>query len=269
MNFAVIGNGFIAPRHIDAIKHVGGKVVAVCDIDQGKRVEGVDFFEDYKEAVQKADAVAICTPNHLHVPMALYCVAQGKKVLSEKPLGISLEQVSLLPNDGTVFTVLQLRHHPEVLRLKKSLDSGPHKVRMKIVVHRGDSYWNSWKGDSAQSGGILMNIGIHYFDLLTHLFGHKYTINSSEYRPDRATGIIEFVNTIAEYEVAIIPTTNGQDRLLSIDGETVSLSKQDNLSFEDLHKLVYEEFANGRGILPEESAVSIKLVDDLIKFSSR
>lgn len=264
MNFALIGNGFIGQRHIDAIAKAGGKLVAVCDIDESRRVEGVDFFTDYKEAINLADAVAICTPNHLHVPIASHCLSNGKKVLSEKPLGISSDEINLLPSDGSVFTVLQLRHHPEVIKLKKSLGDKYHEVEMSIVVHRTDSYWSGWKGDSKKSGGILMNIGIHYFDLLLHFFGFNYEIESSIYNPKYASGIIKFPTARVSYKIAIIPTQEGQDRILKIDGNDLSLSNKDNLSYEDLHTSVYDDFIKGVGVLPKDAFPSIKLVEELI-----
>lgn len=269
--WAIIGMGFIGPRHIQSIEKTGGKVVTTCDIDPSKGANKESFEELLNsEEFNDVENVAICTPNHLHVPMALECLKKGKRVLSEKPLGISSGEISKLPNDGSVFSVLQLRHHPEVKRLSREIDKNKnHDVLMRIIVSRDNSYWEGWKGDTSKSGGILMNIGIHYFDLLLHLFGLEYEIEEASHTHDKAKGVIKFPSADVTYDLGIIKEKDGQDRVLSIDGEPVSLSKQDNLSFEDLHTHVYNDFLDGRGILPKEAMLSVKLVEELKRLSSK
>lgn len=254
--WAVIGMGFIYPRHEKAIKKVG-ELKLTCDIDASKKAD----FTDWKKMVQskaweEITHVALCTPNYLHYPM--YRAMKDKIVLSEKPLALSSEDIK---KDDKVLTVLQLRYHPEVIKLKKNLKKGKHEVEMLISVKRDQAYWDGWKGTESKSGGILFNLGIHYFDLLIHLFGDKYKIIKASNSPKHAEGTIEFGDTVVNYNLMIKGSDKGQDRRLVIDGKKVSLSKQDNLSFEDLHVKVYEDL--DKGITPIEAIKSIKLIEAL------
>jgi len=138
-----------------------------------------------------------------------------------------------------------------------------HSGELIVKVKRDLSYWSGWKGDEKKSGGILFNLGIHYFDLLIYLFGEDYQIIRSVYSPNKAQGAIMFGKTLIEYHLEIMDNDNGQDRKLVFDGLNISLSKQDNLSFEDLHRLVYEDLKRGKGITVKDALPSIELVEKL------
>ena len=255
MKFAVIGLGFIANRHIAAIERTGNKVIWTCDPDESKRKD-YPFVKNWRDLleVKEIDAVSICTPNDLHYEIAKSFAEKGKKVLCEKPLTISSEDK--LPDN--VFTVLQLRHHPDLNKIKigKSL-------HLFVQVKRDDSYWYSWKGDEKRSGGILFNLGIHYFDILIHLLGNDYEVLKSRHNACSASGIIKFKDTIATYKIQISKTDKGQARYIESGGSRTNFSDKDNLSYEDLHVKVYEDFIINKGVKPEEANKSIKLVEKL------
>ncbi|MAH46473.1 hypothetical protein CMI37_11615 [Candidatus Pacearchaeota archaeon] len=267
--WAVIGLGFISPRHLKAIKWIGDEILIGFD----KETEWEQMIEG--NLWKKVTHVAICTPNFLHYRM---CEAmKDKVVLCEKPLTLTSEEALKLPDN--VFTVLQLRHNKEIVALKSKLDAEPegtkHSGKMTVIVKRDKEYWKGWKGDESKSGGILFNLGIHYFDLLIHLFGDKYKIKKSDqlfsikncFLPDPpltiASGTIDFDGNIFDYHLAIRDTDDQQDRRLEIDGKEISLSKKDNLSFEDLHKDVYMNLKHGVGVKPQEAAKSIRLIEKL------
>ena len=256
--------GYIFPRHRDAIAHIGDNLLLTCDINATKQPDFIDFNEMLEsERFEAVDNVAICTPNYLHVPMVKACLAKGKRVLCEKPLGISVEEVESLPNDGSVFCVLQLRK-----KLPKEILI-PDKVVMRMNFHRDDSYWSGWKGDITKSGGVLFNLGIHYFDYLLNILGDNYEIMwktkvENKNNTARAEGNLTFGNTEVSYLLSIDKSLD-IERTFKIDDSTINLSDKENLSLEDLHKFVYEDFKNGKGICPADAMRSIKLVAELKK----
>lgn len=255
--WAIIGLGFIAPRHIKAIEEIGDELLLTCDNNPAKNA----MFTDWKEMMKderwaEVTHIAICAPNHLHYQMSE--AMKDKIVLCEKPLMLSSGQI--LPDN--IFTMLQLRRHDDVEYLKKKL-SGKHNVNLVVKVKRDKSYWAGWKGQEELSGGILFNLGIHYFDLLIYLFGNEYEIIRSVYSPKKAQGAINFRGTIVQYLLEIMDDDNGQDRRLEIDGVNYSLSKQDNLSFNNLHIRIYKDLKRGLGIQPNEALKSIQLVENL------
>lgn len=259
MHFAIIGTGFITPLHMEAIHHVGGRVSGVYNTLRGEA--------DWREAIDDpaADAVVILTPNHLHVPMALAASDRGKRVLCEKPLGISSEEVARLAGRD-VRTVLQLRHHPLVSDLRDIAASGERaEIAMDITVFRDAPYFASWKGDDARSGGILFNIGIHYFDLLLHVFGEPTVRDVWESTPRAAAGLIVGPRYRCRWRVRIDPDRKRQRRLFRVNGVDYDFSVKDNLSAENLHRAVYREFVGGGGVLPEDALPSVKLVEALKK----
>lgn len=258
-NWAIVGLGFISPRHIKAITEVGDRLVLTCDLDPAKGADYTDWKEMMEDERWKhVTHVAICTPNYLHYEMAKTFAMDGRTVLCEKPLVLASNQQ--LPNN--VYTVLQLRFHPEIMRLKEGL-KGLHNGDMIVKVKRDPNYWTGWKGKDNKSGGILFNLGIHYFDILIHLFGNNYKILRSEYSEKRAFGVIDFNGSRFNYDLEIRGDDKDQNRALVIDGEEVVLSKQDNLSFENLHVEVYKALKEGNGTEAKEAMKSIRLVEKL------
>lgn len=259
MNYAVIGMGFISPRHKQAIEATGGRVRMTCDIDPTKNPDFTDWelMFEHPDFIN-VDAVVICTPNYLHKPIAQQALALGKKVLCEKPLSTN----GLDGLEG-VNTVLQLREHPALK------DLNPHEVSVTAKMFRDDSYWKGWKGNDEHSGGILYNLGIHYIDLLIYLLGQPLVVKDAYYSPKMASGRIQFERGVGEYHIEILDTRDGQIRKILVDGQEISLSDKDNLSYEDLHIEVYKKFIKGEGVPLSEAAKSIRLVEDLLQCSER
>lgn len=254
MNWAIVGLGFISSRHIQAIEHIGHKVILTCDDDEQKNPDFLTFdIMCESEEFKKVDNVAILTPNYLHIPMVKKCLEKGKRVLCEKPLGI--EEYDL-PDDGSVFCVLQLRK-----RLPKDIER-PKKVDLILNFHRDQSYWDGWKGDESKSGGILYNLGIHYIDYLIQLLGDNPEICYKMCDKDFAAGFLKFGETKVHYKMTIDKSKPIQ-RTITLDGKEINLSNQENLSYEDLHKYVYEDFTKGQGVLPSDALRAIKLVEKL------
>ncbi len=265
--WAIIGLGFISSRHIQAIEEVGDKLIVACDIDKKKRLLRVPFFTDYlemmnSEVFKMVDNVAICTPNYLHQAMVQEALRKHKRVLCEKPLVLGSHQLGF-PDDNKVGTVLQLRYHPEVERIKSRL-LNENICEMIIRVKRDESYWKSWKGKEHMSGGILFNLGIHYFDILIHLFGNTFIVDHKYVSERIAKGEISFPKAQVKFHIEIMPDNTAQERTLIINGEEYNLSKQDNLSFENLHTQVYKAFNRGENITPYEAGRSINLIEKII-----
>lgn len=255
MNWALIGLGFISERHIKSIVETGGRLLMTCDVDESKN----PTFTNWRKMIaspewKQVTHVSICTPNYLHVEMA--SAMSNKVVLCEKPLGLSAAEISTLGEN--VFTVLQLRHHPASKPRPK-----PKNGRLIVRVKRDQSYWDGWKGDEKKSGGILFNLGVHYFDLLLQLFGEKYVVKYSWYSPWYAEGTIDFDGSLVKYQLEIRLTNDGQERSITLDGEELVLSKQDNLSFENLHVKVFWDLRSGKGISVKEALPSIRLIEQL------
>ncbi len=262
--WGIIGLGFIAQRHMDAIEDIGDELIMACDNDLRKfsKISGNIFCTNNWITMinvpefKLVDNVAICTPNHLHPPMIAECEKRGKRVLCEKPLAIDSKHLGIM--NGTR-TVLQLRYNPEMIELKKKVTAG-HKVKLQLLINRGDFYWKCWKGDKKKSGGLLFNIGIHYFDLLQWLFGdvscphHIYADSDTH-----SIGNVGLQKAFVTWEIFLKQPMDTQIRTLVVDGKAYNLAKR----FENLHLKVYEDFKDGKGITKHEAAKSIKLVERL------
>ena len=258
MNFTLLGSGFIMPRHAEAIYALGGKILDVVNTAHGE--------DRWMSAVTdpKADCVVILAPNDLHVPMARLAAEHGKRVLCEKPLGIDAASVrTLLPFDH-IFTVLQLHHHPLVQELKRQVEGGGRfDVDMNISVYRDAKYFLSWKGDAKRSGGVLFNLGIHYFDLLRHVFGEPTRLETTSLDDRVGTGVIEGERYRCTWTVGVYGDRADQQRRFLVNGKDYNFSSQDNLSFENLHRRVYQDLLEGRGVLPAQALESVELVERL------
>lgn len=267
--FALIGAaGFVAPRHLRAIKEVGGELVVAVDKNDSVGIldsffPNVGFVSNIDELCKfildttspKIDYLSVCTPNDLHLPHSLAGLDAGLDVICEKPLAISprcldkLEDVEALTSHR-VFPILQLRLHPNVTVLKAKLDTEPveikHEVELHYAVHRGPWYDRSWKGQDKRSGGISVNIGIHFFDLLLWLFGEviESQVLTREHR--RTTGMLELpkarVNWLMSMENRDLLPGLQPNRHLTIDDEELVLAPS------DLHTAAYQEILAGRGL---------------------
>ena len=258
MKFLIIGSGFIFPVHTEAIRTVGGKISEVVNTRLGN-----DYW---KEAIKHTDAdcVVVLTPNDLHYEIIKTADEAGKIVLCEKPLCLNSDEAEDLATKENIFTVLQLRHHPKVKELKATIRQDiRYNIEMDISVHRDPEYYNSWKGQVDRSGGILFNLGIHYFDLIQYLFGEPTELLTSYVNDKSGSGIIKGKNYECNFILSTDEPKETQRRVFKINGEDINFSSQDNLSYENLHRFVYQDLVKGVGITPKEVLPSIKLIERL------
>lgn len=264
-NWALVGLGFISPRHVKGIDAIGDIILATCDIDPTR---GADFLSFDKLRAsnmwKRISHVAVCTPNDTHHDIVRASLDDGKRVLCEKPLTI-FDDFSGLED---VNVVLQLRCNPAVQVLKAE---GVRDVSIKVVTYREQKYWDSWKGRPERSGGVLLNMGVHYIDLLIHLLGEPVEILETTLDLKyKATGRIRFQNGIGEYHIELskepcetIRDIRVNGRREDIEGATIPLSDSTNMQYKDLHSEVYREFIAGRGIPLEEARRALDLISDL------
>lgn len=268
--FALIGAaGFVAPRHMQAIRDVGGKLVAALDPHDSVGVldrfdRDTEFFTDehrFERHLEKLrregngiDWLSVCSPNWLHDSHVRMGLHVGARVICEKPLVLDPKNLDALADieneyaehvdERRVFTVLQLRHVENLKNLREALLTRPGyalplQVSLNYVTPRGRWYAQSWKGDKAKSGGLITNIGIHVLDLLLWLFGPVKELGEMRGGADAAMGTVYFENANVTWRLAL----EGQpERLLKINGVHVPIT-----GFEDLHSTVYRETLVGRG----------------------
>lgn len=279
MKYAIIGCGFIFPRHKQAIEATGGKIILTCDIDPSVKSHIRDWVALFHHPrFNEVDAVVICTPNYLHSVISREALLRGKKVLCEKPLSIDgfdgLEGVN---------TVLQLRESAEVNRIKAK---NPVKVELDLTMLRKLDYFEGWKGNVYMSGGLLYNLGIHYFDLMIYLLGDTKRIISTDNQilgydkhwEEDSISEIEFENGKGKLSIRLVQDDGlypdlKPSRKMKVtyeDGaqEEIELSNKENLSYEDLHIEVYKKFIKGEGIELGEAKKSLQLVHDLLNFKN-
>lgn len=265
LSFGIMGvAGYIATRHLHAIKEVGGTVwVAVDPFDSVGRLDSYGLNIRYGRDITLLDDIpldwlSVCTPNYLHLNHCLEGLERGVNVICEKPLVIRPTDLDLLKRkeqetNRRVYTVLQLRCHPAVLAIKNNL-TGYHTVKVDYHSPRGPWYWQSWKGDQRKSGGLLFNIGIHLFDLLLWLFGPVQSYEINHHGPQTATGILYLEQAIVSWSLSIDPKVT-QKREVIIDGLRLDLTE----NFNDLHAEVYRQALNGNGCGIDEARGAIEL----------
>jgi UDP-N-acetyl-2-amino-2-deoxyglucuronate dehydrogenase len=272
-NFAIIGSaGFIAERHMRAVKETGNRIVAACDaFDVMGRMDSYfpeaeffleyEAFSDYLQQKNDIRYVSICTPNFLHakhIEMALRC---GADAICEKPLVLYPEEAERLEQieketGKNVYNVLQLRLHPAIVALRNKILSGDptkiYDIDLTHITSRGKWYHRSWKSDMAKSGGVTTNIGIHFFDMLTWIFGEVKTSVVHVYEQDKAAGYLELERARVRWFLSLdyedIPQTaklKGMRtyRSVSIEGEEIEFSE----GFTDLHTETYRQILSGNG----------------------
>ncbi|HEX6893545.1 MAG TPA: Gfo/Idh/MocA family oxidoreductase [Chryseolinea sp.] len=292
-NFALIGAaGFIAPRHLKAIKETRNVLVAALDkFDQVGILDSffpnADFFTEFerfdrhidklKRKGEKIDFVSVCTPNYLHDSHIRFALKQEANVICEKPLVLNpwnIDSLQELEKESgkKVFNILQLRLHPTIIELRNKVKAGePNKkydVELTYITSRGHWYYTSWKGDVAKSGGIATNIGIHFYDMLTWIFGDVKQNIVHVLSHDRAAGFLELERARVKWFLSInenaLPDAvraSGKRtfRSITVDGTEVEFSE----GFTDLHTRSYEEILNGNGFSIENTRTSIEIVHDI------
>lgn len=259
--FAVIGLGFIYPRHQQAIELLGHEVYLTCDIDKKKSPD----YTDWREMVlspkfKHVDYVSICTPNYTHAELCREMLKRGKKVICEKPLTIDTNFDGL----DDVNVVLQLRQNPKVQNLKAGV------IDIYVKTYREPKYFQSWKGQPGLSGGILMNMGVHYIDLLIFILGKPISVKYSSYSDLIARGEIEFEKGFGSYYIELSKEPMEVVRKITIDGEEMDLEGatiplENSESVVNLHTKVYQDVLAGKGTKLSEARKSLELIEELKK----
>lgn len=296
-NFALIGvGGYIAPRHLRAIKETENNLIATLDKFDSVGVldsyfPEADFFVEFErfdrhiEKIKRRnniqlDYVSICTPNYLHDSHIRMALRRGADAICEKPLVLNPWNIDALEDieketGNKINTILQLRLHPSIISLKEKVEeenkNTKYKVDLTYITSRGNWYDISWKGDESKSGGIATNIGIHFFDMLTWIFGSVQENTVHLYDKHQASGYLEFEKAEVEWFLSIDANSlpkevkqKGQRtfRSITVDGEEIEFSK----GFTDLHTLSYQEILKGNGFGLEEARKSIEIVHRIRNF---
>ena len=292
-NFALIGaGGYIAPRHMKAIKDTGNNLIAAIDKHDSVGIldsyfPEADFFTEFerfdrhmeklKRQGMKTDFVSVCSPNYLHDAHIRFGLRIGASVICEKPVVLNPWNIDALmeiekETGNHIFTILQLRLHPAIIALKQKITSQPqnkkHLIELTYITSRGHWYNASWKGDIQKSGGIATNIGVHFFDMLIWVFGDVVTNNVTAHTSQSASGHLELENAVVNWTLSIDADTLPEDvktagkrtyRTLSIDGESFEFSE----GFTELHTQSYAEIISGKGFPISETRKAIELVHEI------
>ncbi len=292
-NFAVIGvAGYIAPRHLMAIKDTNNDLLAALD-----RFDSVGILDSYfpqthffteferfdrhidklKRKGTKIDYVSICTPNYLHDSHIRFALRNQADAICEKPLVLNPWNVEALreiqkETGKNVYNILQLRLHPSIIALKEKIAAGDkdklYDVDLTYLTSRGNWYFNSWKGELGKSGGIATNIGVHFFDMLTWIFGAVKENIVNVRTDDTAAGILHLEKATVRWFLSInydhIPDKVKKQnkrtfRAITVDGKEIEFSE----GFGNLHTRSYEEILSGNGFGLDEASTSIQAVHDI------
>ncbi|MFC2080918.1 Gfo/Idh/MocA family oxidoreductase [Bacteroidota bacterium] len=292
-NFALIGvGGYIAVRHLKAIKETGNKLVAALDINDSVGIIDSYFpesdffveFERFDRHIDKlrrkgtqVDYVSICSPNYLHDSHIRFAMRSQADAICEKPLVLNPWNYDGLSDyeketGKKVFNVLQLRLHPSIIALREKILKGPkdktYDVDLSYITSRGNWYHYSWKGNNQKSGGVATNIGIHFFDMLIWIFGDVRENVTQLLEFNKASGYLELERARVRWYLSVdykdLPENikkKGQRtfRSISIDAEEMEFSD----GFTDLHTKTYQQILDGTGYGLEESKKSIEVVYDI------
>jgi UDP-N-acetyl-2-amino-2-deoxyglucuronate dehydrogenase len=292
-NFALIGAaGYIAPRHLKAIQDTGHSLVAALDPFDSVGIldsyfPDADFFTEFerfdrhieklKRKGTKIDYVSICTPNYLHDAHIRFGLRHQADVICEKPIVLNpwnLESLKEIEHETgqNIFNILQLRLHPSVIELKKKVEEGPkdkiYDIDLAYLTSRGHWYFTSWKGNINKSGGIATNIGVHFYDMLIHIFGNVKQNIVHLHTHDRASGFLELERARIRWFLSInydtIPPSIKSKgmrtyRSITIENEEFEFSG----GFTELHTRSYEKILEGKGFKLEEAKKAIELVHDI------
>ncbi len=292
-NFAVFGvAGYVAPRHLKAIKETGNVMVAAYDKSDSVGIidsyfPDASFFTEMelfdrhvsklKNTPNQLDFISVCTPNYLHDAHTRYALRLGTDVICEKPLVLNPWNVDYLQNveketGKRVYNILQLRLHPSIVALKEKIDKGDsgkvYDVDLTYITARGNWYYTSWKGVESKSGGIATNIGVHFYDMLCYVFGEVQENVVHVASHDRVAGFIRFRKARVRYflsidrntlPVSVVNSGKSVFRQLVIDGEVFEFSD----GFTDLHTESYRQILSGHGFGLEEVRPCIQIIYEI------
>lgn len=291
--FTIIGvGGYIAPRHLKAIKETGNTLVSAYDISDSVGVLDSYFlhtaffteFELYdrhnsllRSRGEPFEWASVCTPNYLHDAHVRYALRMGGNVICEKPLTLNPWNLDALESveqssGKRVYNILQLRMHPAVIALKQKVEQDPsdkmHDIDLTYVTARGSWYYTSWKGDEKKSGGLATNIGVHFYDMLLWIFGplQRSVVHLSEH--DRVAGLLELQHARVRYFLSInqdclpeaaVAAGKRVYRSIRVDGEELDFTE----GFTELHTESYRRILAGEGFGIETVRPSISLVSEI------
>ena len=300
-HFALIGAaGYIAPRHLRAIKDTGNNLVAAMDVNDSVGIMDSHFpdaeffteFEDFTAFVEdralqgnKLDYISICSPNHLHAPHMKYALKNGIDVICEKPLVLHSADMDVLKTyeqkfGARVNSILQLRLHPSIIELREKVLAAPAKkifdVNLTYITSRGKWYMKSWKGFDHKSGGVATNIGVHFYDMLHFIFG-KLKSNEVHFRDEKtASGYLEYERACVKWFLSIdsnhLPENAIQGEKLTY--RSIAINDGDSAEelefsggFTELHTKSYRAILSGEGFRIGESRKAIQVVHDIRKIN--
>jgi UDP-N-acetyl-2-amino-2-deoxyglucuronate dehydrogenase len=296
-NFVLIGAaGYVAPRHMQAIKETGNHLLAAFDpFDSVGIIDNyfpeADFFTEFERFDRHLDKlrrkgtpidyVSICSPNYLHDAHIRFGLRIGANVICEKPLVLNpwnAEALEELEQEypGSIYNVLQLRLHPSVIALKEKVNSDPtdkvYDIDLQYITSRGKWYQYSWKGDIEKSGGIATNIGIHFFDMLIWIFGAVKENQVHEHSKRKASGFLKLERATVNWTLSVdhqdVPDHIKEKgvrtfRSLTIEGEDFEFSG----GFTDLHTLSYQDILTGGGFKIQDTKDAITLAHDIRNYA--
>jgi UDP-N-acetyl-2-amino-2-deoxyglucuronate dehydrogenase len=291
-NFAITGvAGYIAPRHLQAIKDTNNNLLAATDPHDSVGIldryfPETSFFTEYErfdrhlemlrrsDPANRVDYLTVCSPNHLHDAHIRLALRIGADAICEKPLVLNPWNLDILEDlekesGKSVYTIHQLRVHPSLIEIKEKLDkeknSAKHQVELTYITSRGMWYNYSWKGMIEKSGGIATNIGIHFFDLLMWYFGKPIHSEVHLSQPDKMAGYLELKNAQVKWYLSLDKNDLPKDavqaqrrthRSILIDEHEVEFTE----GFTDLHTKVYLDILSGKGFGISDARPAIETV---------
>lgn len=289
-NFGLIGAaGYIAVRHMKAIKETGNNLIAALDkFDSVGIIDSyfpdADFFVEFerfdrhidklKRTGKKIDYISICSPNYLHDSHIRFALKQQAEAICEKPLVLNPWNVDALSEiehetKKRINTILQLRLHPNIVQLKNQIQDGPndkiHEIDLTYITSRGHWYFTSWKADITKSGGVATNIGIHFFDMLSWIFGDVKSNIVHVLNEKKAAGFLQLKKARVRWFMSLdyddVPEKQKNEglrtfRSITVDGKEIEFSG----GFTDLHTVSYQEILKGNGFSLEDARKSIEIV---------
>ncbi|MBN1767435.1 MAG: Gfo/Idh/MocA family oxidoreductase [Prolixibacteraceae bacterium] len=292
-NFGLIGAaGYIAERHMRAIKETGNNLTACLDkFDVMGRIDSyfpnADFFveperfdrhlDKKRRTANKIDFLSICSPNYMHDAHIRMALRNQADAICEKPLVLNPWNVDALEKieeetGKNVYNVLQLRLHPSIIGLKKKIENEApdkiHDVDLTYITSRGKWYFISWKGDMSKSGGIATNIGIHFFDMLTWIFGDVEKNVCHLYEGNKAAGFLQLKKARVRWFLSLddndLPANTVEKgmrtyRSITVEGQEVEFSG----GFTDLHTKTYQNILAGKGFGLNDARKSIQITHDI------
>ncbi len=292
-NFALIGAaGYVAPRHMKAIKDTGNTLIAALDPNDSVGIidsyfPDADFFTEFERFDRHIDRkrrdgvptdyVSIASPNYLHDSHIRFALRSGADAICEKPIVLNPHNIDLLVEDEKEYgkkvnTILQLRLHPSIIQLKEEVEAAPkdkkYEVDLTYITSRGHWYDVSWKGDVRKAGGVATNVGVHFYDMLHYIFGGIQDIIVHYSEQSKAAGYLEYEHArvrwflsvdVNDLPGAVAVTGQRTYRSITVSGEEIEFSG----GFTDLHTRSFEEILAGRGFGLEDNRVAIEIVSEI------